>query len=228
MQGEPNPRAPRKAFQAPSFPTLCKTCNTDRLGSLYDPYLIAFANNLSVWIRGAAQYGLVLPSHATVRVRGASVARAVVGHLLAAEDRANPSAPLSPGTLLADMRAYFLRTDQRVPKFRIYVWPYAGPDIVIVRGFGLARVLGRPHDPVVGDVLKFAPFAFWVVGVAPPDVEFPFAEIPLLEDDEIDLRIGLERLPSASWPEQPLENEVVALATERSHIGRRSRSRPAT
>lgn len=223
--GPPFAESPRRGFQAPVFPSLCSVCNTDKLGSVYDPELIVFANSLAAWVRGASELGLTLPDVAVVNLRPLDVARAVVGHLLAAEERSNPVAPLVGGSLLEEMRSYFLGAVIGTPAFRIFVWPYAGSDLVIARGFALARVLGRAHGPVVGDVLKFFPLAFWVVGSAPDDVDFPFAELPLAEGNEVTLEIPMRRVPRAQWPERPGDQEVIVLAGERTHVAR-STARP--
>ena len=211
-------RSRRRAFQAPSFSTLCKPCNVDRLGSEYDPSLIAFARAVTTWVRTATKGALSLPKSAEVDVNPQRVGRAVVGHLLAAEERSDPVAPLTAGTTTDAMRAYFLGTDTGSPPFRLFVWPYAATDIVIVRGMGLVRVLGRTHGVVVGDVLKFFPLAFWLVGTAPENVEFPFAELPLMESGTAALRIPLQRIPPARWPELPGKEEIVLSSHGRTHV----------
>lgn len=216
---------PHRLYQAPQFPSLCAECNSQRLGKLYDPQLIAFSKGLSAWVRGAYEIGLTLPTSATVSIRPLAVSRAVVGHLLAAEERADPTQPLVDGSLLRQMRDYFLGAVSDPPGFRIFVWPYSGSELVIVRGFAMARVLGRRHGPVVGDLLKFFPVAFWVVGEQTADVDIQFAELDLNEHEEVTIDIPLRRVPPPGWPERPLDDEVVVLSGDRTHIARRVKSR---
>lgn len=220
---------PRLHFQAQSFPSLCRECNSERLGSLYDPHLIAFSNRVSAWVRAVYESGLVLPAVASVRIRPSAVAHAVAGHLLAAEDRSDPTEPLGGGTLTESMRAYFLGTNAKDAGFRIFLWPYSGSEIIVVRGFGMARVLGKKHGPIVGDILKYFPLAFWVVGEVPANVQIEFAELDLMQDSEVIINIPLRVVPHAGWPERPMDNEIVLINRERSHVARRvRRSRPAT
>ena len=207
-----------RGFQAPTFPSLCAVCNGARLGSTYDPALIQFASRLAAWVRGTAQLGLSLPEVAPLEVNAGAVARSVVGHLLAAEERQSPTAPLSDGSLLGEMRAFFLDSRPHTPPFRIFVWPYPASEIVIVRGFALSRVLGRTHGPVVGDVLKFFPLAFWVVGHADPGISFPFVELPLSGVGLTRIEVPMRGIPSPKWPELPGKQEVVALNAERTHV----------
>ncbi|MES3034074.1 MAG: hypothetical protein V4813_08755 [Gemmatimonadota bacterium] len=212
---------PRGAFQAPRFPSLCAECNNQRLGARADVALIAMAAQLARWVNAARMHGILLPDRAELDVDAQGVARAVIGHLLAAEERSTPSAPLANGTALFAMRAFFLERATEPPPFRLFVWPFLGTDITIVRGFSLARVLGDAHGPVIGDVLKFFPLAFWLVHHAPDDVVFPFAQIPLQSEGICRLRIPLRRLPP-QWPEMPGPKEVVALTAERTYLARQS------
>ena len=217
--GHAHQHLPHRHYQAPVFPSLCAVCNTDRLGKLYDPELIRFSDGLASWVRGAYEIGLTLPA-ASVSILPLAVARAVVGHLLAAEERPDATLPLVDAALLKEMREYFLGLTSTGPHFQIFVWPYSGNELVIVRGFAIARVLGRKHHWIVGDVLKFFPVAFWVVSEQPTDVEFGFAKLELTKSNETLIEIPLRNVPPLGWPERPRDDEVVLLSGERSHIAR--------
>ena len=219
LAGGTTPSEPktRTGYQAPTFPSLCLRCNVERLGTQYDPELIRFANGLAAWARTAYRLGLTVPDMASVSLKPAAVARAVIGHLLAAEERKDPFGELSGGTLVEAMRDYFLATSAINPAFRIFVWPYLGRDSTIARGFGLARVLGDTHGAIVGDILKFFPVAFWVVGSAPADLVFPFTELSLTIDAAMSVEISLKNVPPARWPELPGSSEVVVMNGLRTH-----------
>lgn len=216
----------RPGFQSPRFHSLCALCNNTRLGAHADPALIAVAIQLTRWVTMAWDRGVTLPSSAVVDVDGPRVGRAVVGHLLAAEERSNPLAPLAEGGALHAMRAFFLGPTPDTPPFRLFLWPFLGSDITIVRGFSLARVLGDGHGPVIGDVLKFFPLAFWLVHAVPEDVMIPFAEIPLTHVGISHVTIPLRALPPLRWPEMPGRAEVVGVASERTFVARRAARRP--
>jgi hypothetical protein len=225
LGGQEGTDRPHRRYQSPDFPSLCSECNTNRLGYLYDPHLVSFAGGLATWVRGAFDIGLTLPATAPVKIRPQAVARAVVGHLLAAEERSNASNPLSKGTLVRGMRDYFLGGKvTSAPGFQIYVWPYNGIELVIIRGFAMARVLGRRHGPVVGDILKFFPVAFWVVAEQASDVEIQFASLDLSNDEETIIDIPLRCVPPWGWPERPRDDEIVVVSGDRTHISRRTKS----
>lgn len=211
-------KRPRRGFQAPTFPSLCLECNVERLGKCYDPALNEFVNAFAVWARAAFQLGMVLPERAAVDLLPSAVAHSVIGHLLAAEERSDPTVRPHSGTMGDEMREYFLGTSRAAPSFRLFVWPFAGSHITILRNFGIAKVLGRTHGVIVGDLLKFFPFAFWVVHEVPGGVTVPGAELSLSRNVRTTVVIPLRPLPSRRWPEFPSDEEVVLHSADRGLI----------
>jgi hypothetical protein len=219
---------PRRHFRSPSFPSLCKQCNGDRLGREYDPHLIRLARAVRSWVNTAYNIGLSLPESIPVQTVPHRVGRAVVGHLLAVEERKDRTAELNNGSMLDELRKYFLDTQVPFPaRAAIYLWPYPSDDIVIARGFGIARP--GVFDVIVGDVLKFFPLAFWVVSETPPGIRFPFTRLPFDRADCLDttvtFSIPLRGIPPIFWPERPSSNELVLGRGERMHLGRQVRRR---
>lgn len=74
---------PRGGFQAPVFPSLCKDCNNQRLGLSYDPVLARFIEDTRPWVN-IIERGIIIPDGISVTTKPLRLARAVVGHLLAA------------------------------------------------------------------------------------------------------------------------------------------------
>lgn len=216
----------RRQFPSPSFPTLCKQCNGTQLGSEYDPYLAAFANAFRSWVNTAYNIGLTLPSSFRITLKPHRIARAVIGHLLATEERRDRAAPLNDAPVLDGMRRYFLNPSAVLTNAELYVWPYPSDEFVIVRFLGLARP--GVHDLIMGDVLKFFPLAFWLVYDAPPNLRYPFPRLPLDAvgglDHEVTLEVPLSRIPVPTWPERPSKNELVLTNSNLSHVGRPTRS----
>lgn len=207
-----------RGFTSRVFQTICSTCNSDRMGSMYDPALARFANALGSWVRAASQLHLSLPTVATVRCEPALVARAVIGHLLAAEPTQRSTDALVEGTLPASMRSYFLSSELALPRdFEIYVWPYPSQQTVIGRGIGHWDM--SDGEPVVADTLKFFPVAFAVVSVEERMPHIPAARLrPDRLDtlrDSVDLEIDFKRTPGATWPERPQRKSLVLLNRDR-------------
>lgn len=140
------------------------------------PALIRFAARFRQWVSSKRSLDLRHIQHAQVDLSPNRVARAVVGHLLAAEERRDPVAPLVDRGIDLEMRQYFLDESSGAPPFRIYVWPYAASDIVIMREFGASKLGVR--GAVVGSIFKLFPFAFWVAA-HDDSVAVSIAELPL-------------------------------------------------
>jgi len=214
--GQPNQK-PRKAFQSIEFPSLCQICNSDRLGSTYDPYLAEFAKAVTTWVRSAFQLYLTLPGSFSIAIKPHRVARAVIGHLLAAEERKDPTAPLRNGPMPDDMRRYFLNVDEPAPAaLELYVWPYASETQRIVRAFSVAE-LGS-NDSVLGSVLKFFPLAFWLVYERPETTHIRLPSLPLHLAGGLDLEttitLPLKGIPRPDFPEAPGPSGIVMMNNE--------------
>lgn len=220
-------RSPRPGRTAPGFHTICTFCNSDLLGSIYDPALSRFANAFGSWVRAAFGLHLSLPSSAVVVLQPALVARAVIGHLLAAEPMRRPRHERLDGDLPSVMREYFISPRSELPdSFRLYVWPYPSTTTVVGRGIGHYDL--RDGDAIVADTLKFFPLAFAVVGfeknmpsIGAARIE-PIAGMPL--GHEATIHIPLRRFPAPTWPERPQGSSIVLMHRDRVVIVDRDRA----
>lgn len=227
-------RPPHRTHSSRSFPTLCSICNSERLGALYDPQLIAFANGVARWLRLRLDHDLSLPRDITVSAQPASVARAVVGHMLAADE--NPQrANNQPVPLRDSMQSFFLDQDGSPPsELRVHAWPYPLTQQVLLRQFAIST-LGRPKypAPVSGCLLKFFPLAFLVTRTS---VEVPGTRFGLLDlstSTTADIELPIHGAPRPSWPERIQGNEVLFLGNDVAYVAgdgpqpaSASRSRP--
>jgi hypothetical protein len=66
------------------FRTICGKCNNDLLGAKYDPELIKLYKEVVGIAESAQNNRLILPRYHTHFIKPQKIARAVVGHLLAA------------------------------------------------------------------------------------------------------------------------------------------------
>lgn len=215
-----NEPAGRPGFRAPTFATLCKGCNSTRLGQEYDPVLAQFSNAVSNWIPGRFEHGLYLGPEARVQTRLNRVLRAVVGHLLAAEPRPQSWDELHSSPMLSVLREYFLSPEAALPpEVSVYCWPYPSRQQVILRGFVRKDDFTRnTNDPILGDVLKFFPVGFWLTWEN-GDTEVKLPDLARratgLIDEEIEVVLDLERVPPLNWPEAPGPDAVLLVDATR-------------
>ncbi|MDX2273503.1 MAG: hypothetical protein NW237_16335 [Cyanobacteriota bacterium] len=111
------------------------------------------------------------------------------------------------------------------PELRVYCWPYSSAEFTIVRGFGIARVLGATHGPIVGDVLKFFPLAFWVTQEDTDVTGYRLVDLARSIQEDIGARLRVELpllgIPSPLWPERPRNQEVILMRKESSYVAKR-------
>ncbi len=199
------------------FRTICDRCNNTLLGTRYDPDLNHLSRKVGQIMRVSDR--LDLPSSVPIRIKPHKVARAVIGHLLAAEEYL----PKSPRTApkIDAMRSYFTDDRLQMPdSLRLFFWPYRGRRVTILRGvavmFGFTQV---PNPPtVVGDFLKYFPAAFWLTSNAPESVTEQIKDREICTDkldldDEIELAVPTQKRNTfrADWPESPQGYETILL-----------------
>lgn len=213
----------RGGFQAATFPSLCSCCNSERLGQLYDPVLAQFASDIRKWVSAATRLKLWIGKAITIETKPRLLARAVVGHLLAAEERRDRWAIPLEGPSVKALRNFFLDVDAPWPPgLHLYAWLYPGFAQVIVKGFCIRGIIPPyRYEPIVGDVLKFFPVAFWLTLESAGASRQNLTEIPLYanEDSEmVEISLPLRDFPGIRWPEQPGEHEIVLMNDDRTSI----------
>ena len=214
----------RGGFQSAIFPSLCRTCNTERLGTKYDPTLKKIAEDVRRWVRVMKELDISVTGDIQVTTSPQRLARAVAGHLLAAEERKEPSHLPQRGTMTEALRAFFL--DEKAPwpdELHLYVLLFPDTRQVIVRGLGIMKVLGQTYGPIVGELLKFFPLAFWITSTPAVGVTYRLTELRLHKspadlDAQITLSIALRGMPPPRWPELPSDGGVVMLTGERTYV----------
>jgi len=192
---------PRFSDTGVRFKTLCSLCNSTRLGTWYDPELKRISAGVTRWLSASAL--ISLPESLVVSVRAQRVARAVIGHLLAAVPPDQAGKPHTDAPMQRALREYFLNPCAALPdRVSIYYWTYPSRRVVIA--LAIAKVSLRPVPMILGDILKFFPLGYWVVWQGPP--ARGGAMSPLLPnraepiDSEVDLPI---RFPGAATPGLP-------------------------
>jgi len=212
---------PRHMQDGIKFRTLCSTCNNERLGKDYDPYLIEFSRNILTVLNAKRKERLVIPNKMVVKGKPQRIARAVVGHLLAAYIRPNMAVKPDSAPFPDILRSYFLDPLSPLPaEVDIRYWVYTGDAQVIIRHFGLTLLGG--HGTVVGDLLKYYPLAFWVVFKCPTGVKLQQQPLVLKKDISLNkkcrLPVDFSHAPRSNWPEEPDDGEVVLLQSSMAYV----------
>jgi len=199
-------RAVRKVKGSIDFPSICRRCNTDRLGSEYDPELKAFCDQVATWIRARYSHNLTLGPRFKVHCKPQRLLRAIIGHLLAVEPDVKRWLPIKDAPMPNSYRQYFLDPTLPLPEeIRVYCWPYPSQKQVIIRSAGIMEYSKK--GVIVSDFLKFFPIGFWVTWEQPDSVSIALTEItpkqscPL--DDICEVEIRLDLVPPIDWPEDP-------------------------
>ena len=210
------PKKGREFQHGVKFRTICESCNSNIIGSRYDPALVNLCNDISTYLYSQ----ITRPTATTFRTSPDLVARAVAGHLLSIGVEHFPRGEM--GEALAK---FVLDPDSPPPQnLAIHYWLYPYWEQVSIRGAGLLVRFGTP--PLVISLIKFTPIAFMITWNADPGFDFPypnlmdyisnvpgeFAEIPL------DFRI----IPPARYPEAPGDDGIVLHGSE-SYVATRAK-----
>jgi hypothetical protein len=199
------------------FRTICERCNNELLGHLYDPELIKFTNDVSLFLRARIDNNLEFPPKQHFEVKSQKLLRSVIGHILAGfiiEDSTNEpiDAPF-PNAL----RNYFLDHTKPIPeKLRVYFWLYPSKNQVLMRGFGFMSL--RFKGVILGDLMKFFPIAYWLVWDKPNNIKINQPELCkqkdlCLEESEV-VNIDFRKIPNEKWPENPGDDEMILLSEQ--------------
>lgn len=211
----------RSAFQSVEYRSLCGTCNGELLGARYDPALAEFCSAIGAWVRSGHELGLALPPTTAISGRPGAIARAIVGHLLAAEPGARKDFGLNQAEKPVAMRRFFLgEADEPPGGLELFFWPYPLRSQVTILGTGVARLAGRGVGPVVGDFLKFFPLAWWLTWRRPKAVQLDLCSLPLLGnyEDRREIPVRLRPSPDPMWPEQPQDDTVLLFNQDRTNV----------
>lgn len=207
-------RSTRISQNGVKFRSLCSVCNTNRLGRNLDPDLNQFSCKVAQIFRN--QNHLVFPNKIDIRLKPQKIARAVIGHLLAAEIREDMRVPPVSEPMPDLMRDYFLNPSADLPKeFNLYVWPYRSQQQVILRCAGLVEVVNGTYS-ILGDFLKYFPVAFWLTYKAPIVFQEGMRDREIIVrgheiDDFNTIVLGTDEQDTfrPDWPEKADKNEIL-------------------
>lgn len=218
-----NPRIHRISQNGLKFKTLCSKCNNERLGGDFDPSLNNMSCDVAQLIR--SERWLELPPKFKVKLQPQKIARAIIGHLLAAEIRENMSFELTSAPMPNQMRKYFLDYSADFPEqFNLYFWPYRAQRQVVMRGFGVFDIASGNYS-AIGDMLKYFPFAFWLTHETPEEIktnmkdrEIPVRGAGFDEWTTVQFSSRTNNTFRPDWPESPDENEALLLNDENCYF----------
>lgn len=204
------------------FKTLCGKCNNERLGIQYDPSLIELSNTITSLVLGAKRKRIQLPKKIFPIITPQRIARAVVGHILAAVVVEETKSELISSPMLDALRKYFL--DQTLPlpeEMEIYYWPYPYKEQVLIKGFGKFDI--RTKHGIIGDIFKFLPLGFLLTWEKPDSIN---VNIPVLLrnkkmgiDEQEKIEIDLYNHPPHDFPEAAKGWEISFLNDNHAFIG---------
>ena len=207
----PDSRGPRRARRLQngvSYRSLCRRCNSEKLGLEYDPALAEFCAR----VRAVAESSLRLPRQLTVRVKPQRVMRSVLGHMAAQGVNRYRKGPITE-----PLRDYLLDSSTPLPDgLRFYYWLYPFRGQVAVRD--AVRISSGVGEPTLFWLLKFAPLAFMASfeqGTEPAHRLMrldPFGADPI--DAEYDVGLTLEPILHQYWPEAPDADGAVMYGQE--------------
>lgn len=203
------------------FRTICGKCNNDLLGIKYDPELIKFYNEVTNIAKSAQSNRISIPRYNSHFIKPQKIARAVVGHLLAANSVSLVSdVPKNPPFYDA-LSSYFLDENSNIPeKLDIYFWLYPFRETRIIRGIGKKSIMREGN--VFGDIIKFMPFGFWLVWDQPRNISIPLQQLVPRKDyghNELhQVVIDYGNIPHQNYPETPTDDEIVLYADKMTSV----------
>ncbi|MBU6428352.1 MAG: hypothetical protein KGR26_05040 [Cyanobacteria bacterium REEB65] len=189
-----------------AYKTVCGGCNSD-MGGKYDPEYIAFAQRVRQVL--TVSQAVILPDPVAVQVKPVRLAKAILGHLLAAKTEGSVSDfDHAIGRSIKDEQS-------PVPDgLFIHYFIHAHHTITVWRDIAMPREPGRLGEPAFFyGILKSFPLGF-VVSDAARYGDLPclssFCEVGL--DDLRSVPIPL-RLHPVGWPEHDRGNYILTGAT---------------
>jgi hypothetical protein len=190
------------------FRTLCRRCNSELLGSRYDPALAAFTRGVATVLASS----LYLPDVINVPGRPQLIMRAVYGHLAAQGVERYLKGPDTEA-----LREAFQNPEVPMPAtLRFYYWLFPHQGCVLFRDAAISDLQTRNTAAIW--LFKFFPVSFML---AWETTERPMFSLNLLSqwsnlppDEEVDIPMPLRSVPSRHWPEAPTDTSIVVYGEE--------------
>ncbi len=198
------------------FKTLCGKCNSEQLGVEYDPWFIELSKVIK-----ASFLEENLPQKICLTITPQRIARAVVGHILAAVAVEETKSGLINSPMSDTLRKYFLNKTLPLPdEIEIYYWLYPYKDQVLIKGMGKCQF--GIKEMLVGHIFKFFPLGFLLTWERPDNIK---VNIPILlknkkmkinEREQIEIELCY---PPRDFPESPKDGELFLLNDQHAFIG---------
>lgn len=209
-----NYQLPKYSQNGVKFRTICNVCNSERLGGNYDNEFKIFVNNVISYYRPMVDCGLVFPSVQRIEVVGQRLARAVIGHALAASIDINLQKPPEWAPFDEKLKEYFLDINLNIPQeISIYYWLYPNRKQLILKSFAFCE-LGNKY-PVIGHLYKFYPLAFWITYKKPDEIKLNIDKLPVEKcytiNDSTETLLSYSNIPEINWPENPTGDNMILL-----------------
>ncbi len=183
------------------FKSICANCNNNLLGAQYDPELVKLINKITPYIKANNTSKLYLPDQQLIFTKPHRVARAVIGHLLAALEDGQTNDHKNP--MIKYLAEYFLDPIKSFPeKFTMYYWIYPDYKQIVVKNFLRSNLNG---NFIIGHTIKFFPLAFYFVYDQPKScaINLPvFIDNTHMKLDDISqVKIDLNVIMDMDFPE---------------------------
>ncbi|WDD30143.1 hypothetical protein PQG02_00380 (plasmid) [Nostoc sp. UHCC 0926] len=197
------------------FLSLCSKCNNYLLGTKFDQSLNDLSHKVARILHPSNR--LILPKKIDIEIQPQRLARAVIGHLLAAEIRDDMNKPPRTAPMVDAMRHYFLDETLNLPNdLKLYFWPYTERYQAVFRGIAIA-ITSNGHC-IAGDFLKFLPVAFWLTYKAPTEfmdkikhLEISFSQCNIDTCNTVSLYTKKQDIFRSNWPEVPDDDQILVL-----------------
>lgn len=205
-------KATRLSQNGLKLKTTCSRCNNYLLGKIYDPALKHLYDETSIYLRNAH----MLPSKffKIENIELNKLARAVLGHMLAADTKPNPRAAKS-----REMRRFFFNHSHVLsPEYSLLMWLYPSREQAIIRDIFIVEHFGRHAEETVwSSVYKTFPLAFSFTHRSIRR-ELPYKGILDLTsfltsniDETFNITFSLKDIPHQVWPEMPGRNGAILM-----------------
>jgi len=183
------------------YKTICSRCNSDWLGSKYDPSLVSFSKDVGMFLKS----NLVFPKKVEIRAKPGAIMRALIGHLIAAKTE------IDEVTVDKDLRIPFFDVNEMIPeKYHIFYWVYPYHIITVIRDILMPVDRKNLSNTGVYSLLKYFPLGFMLT-------DQPYYEglqeltrfRDLSWDSEVDIPVYLDNVKPYDWPNNVGNGNIV-------------------
>lgn len=208
--------------------SICGKCNNNLLGTEYDPELIEVSKKAAGMVRVQRELGLSLPEKIDLDVKPQRLIRSVIGHILAAKLPIRGEPPISAPFPDA-LRSYFLDQSSNIPEeLEVYYWVYPSNKQIVINSLGVGSAMGGGFIPS-SCLLKFFPFAFWIVWNKPTSFPISSTKIPKNNlkslDENCEIRLNLRHIPPLNYPEAPNDHRFILCHNDSTFVAQPKKPR---